>query len=138
MKYADGYQPDFDIDNRRGAIGERVVGTFLEAMGTATVEVKTDYHAHRTGNVYVETGQRPQSAPDGLFVASGINRSTAVWWAFAGPAGNGFLAINTDTLKRLAREARESEQPIHSARTNQTKGRLVRVSEIVAAILEAE
>lgn len=129
------YQPDFDIDNRRGAIGERLIGTFLEAMGTATVEVKTDYGAHRTGNFYIETAQRPQSAAEGVFVASGINVSKASWWTFAGPGENGFIAIKSDVLKGLAINSRETEQPVHSSRTNQTKGRLVRVDDIVAAIL---
>jgi hypothetical protein len=130
-----GFQPDFDIDNRRGAVGESVVGTFLEAMGTATVEVKTDSGAWRTGNVYVETWQRPQGSPEGTFVPSGINKSKADWWAFAGPGGHGFIAVDRATLKELAKKAREAEQPIHSNRTNQTKGRLVRVSDIVAAIM---
>ena len=135
MMDSQGPQPDFDIDNRRGAVGEAVVGTFLEAMGTATVEVKTDSGAHRTGNFYVETAQRPQGSPDGLFVPSGINKSKADWWAFAGPGGHGFIAVDTGTLKQLAKNARQAEQPIHSNRTNQTKGRLVRVSDIVAAIM---
>jgi hypothetical protein len=129
------YKPDFDIDNRRGMVGEAVVGTFLEAMGTATVEVKTDSAAHRTGNFYIETAQRLQAADEGLFVASGINVSKAGWWAFAGPSGTGFIAIKADVLKQLAHLGRVAEQPVHSNRTNQTKGRLVRVNDIVAEIL---
>jgi hypothetical protein len=130
-----GYQPDFDIDNRRGAIGERVVGTFLEAMGTATVEVKTDFGAHKTGNFYVETAQRPRTAAEGIWVASGINRSEAGWWAFAGPSEQGFIAVRAETVKLLARNALEREQTVHNSRTNATKGRLIRVEDVVAAIL---
>lgn len=137
MRTTTGYEPAFDIDNRRGAVGEAVVGTFLEAMGTATVEVKTDSGAHRTGNLYIETAQRPRSAPEGLYIASGINTSEAGWWAFAGPAGNGFIAVKADVLKMLAQDARQAEQPIHSSQTNATKGRLVRVEQVVAAILAA-
>jgi hypothetical protein len=129
------YQPDFDIDNRRGQVGERLVGTFLEAMGTATVEVKTDYKAHRTGNLYVETAQRPNSAEPGVYVASGINRSKAVWWTFAGPGENGFIAVKAEIVKALAIQAPEHKQPIHGPTSNETKGRLVKVSDIVAAIL---
>lgn len=130
-----GWNPDFDLDNRRGAVGESVVGTFLEAMGTATVEVKTDYGAHKTGNLYVETAQRLRDAPEGEYVKSGINRSEAGWWAFAGPSGNGFIAIKAELLKPLANAARSAEQRIHNENTNATKGRLVRVDDVVAAIL---
>lgn len=51
------YQPDFDVDFRRGKVGEDLVGTFLEQLAGSTIEVKTDYRADMTGNVYVETWQ---------------------------------------------------------------------------------
>jgi hypothetical protein len=130
-----GFRPDFDIDNRRGAIGEHLVGTFLEAIGTATVEVKTDSGAQRTGNFYIETCQRPRDAEEGVWVASGVNRSTAEWWAFAGPGANGFIAVRADVVKALAADAPETTQPIHNERTNASKGRLVKVKDIVAAIV---
>ena len=127
-----GYQPDFDIDNRRGAIGEQVVGTFLEQLGHATFEVKTEYQGWSTGNHYVETHQQRSS---GEWVPSGINTTKADWWCIAGPDERGFIAIRVDDLKRLALKSPKSSQPVRGRRSNPTKGRLVTLADIVKVVI---
>lgn len=127
-----GYAPDFDIDNRRGVVGERLFGTFLEELARGTIEVKTDYGAWETGNHYVETAQQ---GVDGEWRKSGINATQADWWCVAGPVEVGFVCISVVALRKLCITASQAEQPIRGKRSNPTKGRLVKMSDIVAAVM---
>lgn len=128
-----GYNPDFDLDLRTGALGEHLVGTFWEELQrTGTVEVKVDRGAWRTGNHYVETAQ----SSDGVtFRPSGINTTKAHWWVVASPSEFGFIAIRTDVLKRLCVDAPQAEQPIRDGKTNASKGRLVRMQDLMREMM---
>lgn len=127
-----GYQPDFDVDYRRGLVGENLVGTFLESVAGSTVEVKTDYRAWCTGNLYIETEQEIR----GQWRPSGLSISKATFYCFAGPRGEGFLTIPTPRLKSLVEE---TGRPVHmkrkSATSRDTKGFLIRVEDIVGDIM---
>lgn len=127
------YQPAFDIDFRRGLIGENLTKTFLNDLAGSRIEVKTDYRAHETGNVYVETHQYPQHNPDQP-QPSGINLSEAEWYVFAGASNTGFIAIKKDELMRLVIEAPRAEIAANNINSNQTRGRLVRIADIIATI----
>lgn len=127
-----GYQPHFDIDFSRGAIGEGLVQTFLNEMVGSKVEVKTDYRAHETGNVYVETWQF--SKPDmSDRRPSGINVTQADFYCFASPALAGFIMIRTTALKDILAEKNPpiAYQRYTDQNTNGSEGRLVRVEHIV-------
>jgi hypothetical protein len=129
------YQPDFDIDNRRGKVGEDLLGTFVEALAKGTIEVKTDYGTQRTGNVYVETWQyRNQDESDKR--QSGINTTKADFWAFASPDGTGFVCIQTQALKDLIKELNppEARQPISGPTTMASIGRLIKMSDLLERI----
>jgi len=130
------YQPEFDIDYRRGMVGENLVGSFLEQLPGGTIEVKTDYHAWRTGNLYIETHQQLAS---GEWVKSGINLSQADFYCFAGPAATGFLTIRKPILVNLVRER---SIPVRmdkkSATSRATMGYLVKVADVVALIFEGD
>lgn len=128
-----GYEPHFDIDFRRGLIGETLVGSFLADLAGKTVEVKTDFKAWSTGNVYVETYQKTRT---GLWVPSGINVTLSDYYCFAGPKGVGFITIRTQLLRELAKDAPRTGIDTESEHTRATKGRLVRVSDIIGAIFE--
>ena len=128
-----GYQPDFDIDLRRGQQGEQFVANILTGVD-GTVEVKRDYGAHSTGNVYVETYQLNRSG-DG-WNPSGLLTTKADWWAFCGPDLTGFLLVSTRVLKHLTAEAPHASQPIRDDKTNATAGRLVKVADIARAMFE--
>src|SRR5437762_8841396 len=71
----EGYQPDFDIDLRRGHEGERLVLDFL--YGFVAVEVKDDFRAADTGRIYIESECLRR---DG-WQASGILATKADYWA---------------------------------------------------------
>jgi hypothetical protein len=125
------YQPDFDIDNRRGKVGENLVGSFVEALANGTIEVKTDYGVQSTGNLYIETWQY-RNPDESDKRPSGINTTKADFWAFASPDGTGFLCISTQALKEIIKETnpREAKQPISSATTMASIGRLVKLSDL--------
>jgi hypothetical protein len=125
----------FDIDNRRGQIGEKLVGSFLEAVADATIEVKTDYRVNETGNVYIETHQCTYA---GEWVKSGINTSEAKFYSFAGGCGKGFVTIETQTLKQIAANAPRVTFEPTTKDTNFTRGRLVKVADILKTIFEKE
>lgn len=127
------YQPHFDIDFQRGLVGERLVGTFLEALSGSKIEVKTDYRAAETGNVYVEAWQENRR---GEWVKSGLNVTEAEWFVFAGPSGDGFVAIRSTALLGLAHDAPRAKITIANEHTRQTRGRLVRLESIIQAIFK--
>jgi hypothetical protein len=124
----EGYQPDFDIDFRRGLVGEELHKEFLYG----THEVKTDYRVAETGNLYVET--RQQNA-QGEFL-SGVNTTKADFWVWASPLGNGGLYLRLETLREVLWETDppESRQPIRSELTNSSTGRLVRLDDVLRAL----
>ena len=126
------YQPDFDIDFRRGRVGENLVNTFLQALEGGTVEVKTDSRIAETGNLYIETYQF--SKPDQSDKRpSGINISKADFWAFATPNETGFIIVKTDALKQLLRDGNypTKSQPIVSDKTNGSIGRIVPLQDVL-------
>jgi hypothetical protein len=125
------YQPHFDIDYQRGLIGENLVGTFLEALAGSRIEVKTDYRANETGNVYLETFQQSLA---GEWYKSGINVTEAEWFVYAGGSANGFLALRTERLVELALQAPRGEININTRNTRATRGRLVPVASMVDMI----
>jgi hypothetical protein len=127
------YQPAFDIDYRRGLIGEDLVNTFLNALSGSLIEVKTDYRAHETGNVYVETHQYPSNNPD-TPIPSGINLSQADWYVFASPNETGFIAIKKQHLMPLVIDAPRVEIAAKNLNSNQTRGRIVSIKDIVKTI----
>ena len=99
MKTVTGYEPRFDFDVRRGKVGEDYVGTILEAIASDSIEVKTDYGANITGNLYVEYEQETQQ---GNWVPSGIASSQAGYWAFA--FRDGVIFVKLDRLKEICRD----------------------------------
>lgn len=126
------YEPHFDIDFARGKVGEDLVRTFLMDLQGSKIEVKTDYRAHETGNVYVETWQyHATDASDKK--RSGINITESDYYCFASPDGAGFIMIKTDALKDIIRETnpREVRQSKINPHTNASIGRLVKVTDIL-------
>jgi len=99
MKTVTGYEPRFDFDVRRGQIGEEYVGTLLEAIASDSIEVKTDYGSHVTGNLYVEYEQTIRT---GEVRPSGLSTTEAKWWAFA--FKDGAIFVETARLKQLCRD----------------------------------
>jgi hypothetical protein len=129
------YEPRFDVDFTRGRIGEELVETFLADLVGKKIEVKTDYRVNETGNVYVETWQYSQSdASDKK--QSGINVSESEYYCFGSPLAQGFVMVKTSVLKEFIRNTnpRETRQPISSAATKASIGRLIPLADLLASI----
>ena len=127
------YEPRFDIDYQRGLIGERLVGSFLEALSGSRIEVKTDHRVLETGNVFVETHQQVFGQD---WKPSGINVSEVEFYCFAGPSSNGFITIKTALLKELAGASPRANVNSRSTESSAARGRIVRVSDILELIYE--
>lgn len=121
---SDGYAPDFDFDLKRGAVGEDLLDSVLGNLNGSSIEVKTDYRAAETGNVYIECySYRTVNKAD--LKPSGISTSKADWWCFASPVGNGFVMIRLEDLKSLVTEyytAHRVVQPIFNEKTSASIG----------------
>jgi hypothetical protein len=127
-----GYEPRFDFDVRRGKVGEDYVGTLLEAIASDSIEVKTDYGSHLTGNLYVEYEQTLRT---GEVRASGIASTEAKWWAFA--FKDGAIFIETARLKQLCRDYYQQGRIGTRAGTpesNGTKGVLLPVEALASGL----
>ena len=94
-----GYEPRFDIDLRRGQVGEQQTLNVIDALQQGRVEVKTDYGVGITGNFYIEFEKQNRQ---GEWVPSGLGVTEADWWAFA--FDDGVIFVETETLKELTRE----------------------------------
>lgn len=130
-------QPAFDVDYRRGLIGENLVGTFLEALAGSLIEVKTDFRVLETGNVFVETHQYPASQQE-IYEPSGINVTAAEWYCIAGPSGNGFIAIKKDALMALTIQAPRADVQNVDVKSNKSRGRLVKITDLIQTIYKKE
>lgn len=130
----DGYEPRFDIDLPWGKVGE----DFIEALLTQaenddrlTVEVKRK--TYMDDRFYVETHQDPGGR--GRFKPSGIQTSTAAYWAFV-IMDTGVTII---APRRAWREAAKAAagRPQERDGDNPTKGRLISVAELLKHAGEA-
>jgi len=95
------YNSDFEYDLSVGKIGEKILGSILD---DSTIEVKTDFEYHKTGNFYIEYQSRGKP--------SGISTTKAKYWALISSRSRDlnqdsvsfFLIIETEKLKRLCKK----------------------------------
>ena len=90
----DGYHPqfDFEVDLAYGKAAEAEAQAFVDDLRGAAVEVKAD--RYRNGKMVVETQQRPAGKD---WQHSGINVTTARWWAYRLAPGS-FLLVEVERL----------------------------------------
>lgn len=92
-----GYEPRFDfrVDLDYGHAAENNLIEFFNACNNAEVEVKAD--RYRNGKMVVETQQQPAGKD---WQHSGINVTTAKWWAYQ-LAPDSFILVSVARLKRF-------------------------------------
>lgn len=92
-----GYEPrfDFDVDLSYGHAAENNLIDFFESFNGKQIEVKAD--RYRNGKMVVETQQRPAGKD---WQHSGINVTTAKWWAYQ-LAPDSFILVSVPRLKRF-------------------------------------
>ena len=113
------FNSDFRHDLEVGQLSEKFLADLLE---NRTIEVKRDFLASKTGNVFVEYESRGKP--------SGIATSTADYWAFV-LDDERIIMIPRGLLKVMAREAFEAESLATGGDSNTSRGVLVRVRELV-------
>ena len=115
---------DFRYDLEVGKLHEKWLGDLLESK---TIEVKRDFMASQTGNVFVEFFCRDKP--------SGISTTEAAFWAFI-LADKTVVLLPTDRLKALAREAHKAGQIVNGGDSGASKGVLISVERLVRQCLQ--
>lgn len=112
------FNSDFRYDLEVGQVEEIWLAHLLSG---AKIEVKRDFIAHKTGNVFVEYESR--GAP------SGISTSEADYWAFVLEYKT-VVIIPKDRLKEKCRTAFSEGRTASGGDSNTSKGLLLPVSEL--------
>lgn len=110
----------FDLDLK---FGEARESAFVEAITSATVEVKSDQKARVTGHVFIETHQRPRN---GDWRPSGINTSQAAFWTIE-YADSCFITLPRPLLHALAQHGQRRD----GGDDNRYRGRLVPIEWLI-------
>ncbi len=118
---ADGFADSrFDINLAEGKHNENKL---LKTLQLDTIEVKTDYGATNTGNVFVEYMYKDKP--------SGISVTEASHYAIVIPdksnSKNVTIIIETKVLKEIIRDKEDRM----GGDDNQSKGKLIKVEELV-------
>lgn len=110
---------DFRWDLKVGQLHEKWLGELLENV---PIEVKRDFRASQTGNVFVEFFSRGKP--------SGIATSEALYWAFI-LGEQTVVLLPTDKLKTLARQAHKNGHIVNGGDANTSRGVLISVERLV-------
>ena len=110
---------DFRFDLMVGKLGEDYLSAILEDK---KVEVKTDFLAHKTGNVFVEYKSRGQK--------SGISISQSDFYAFI-ISNENILLIETVKLKKLCRGYLGTERDVKGGDHNTSFGILLPLTDLI-------
>ena len=113
------YNSDFKYDLKVGQVGEKYLGNILE---NKTIEVKTDYKASETGNIFIEYFSRGK--PSGLAI------SKSDWYAFI-ISNDNIILIKTDKLKDICRKYFWSDRDVKGGDNNTSQGILLNLKEII-------
>ena len=119
IKATMNYNSDFKYDLQLGQLGEKHLGNILD---NEKVEVKTDYQASDTGNLFIEYLSRGKE--------SGIITTEATWFAF--------IVINekinletTNKLKKLCRPYLNTKRDVKGGDDNTSKGILLPIKDLL-------
>ncbi len=113
------FNSDFAFDLQVGQDEEIWLADLLRGK---TVEVKRDYIASRTGNLFVEFSSRGK--------ASGLATTKANFWAFI-LDGERVVIVPTKYLQQVARLAYSEGRTVRGGDNNTSEGVLVRLEELV-------
>jgi len=113
------FNSDFAFDLKMGQDEEIWLADLLRGK---TVEVKRDYIASRTGNLFVEFSSRGK--------ASGLATTKANFWAFI-LDGERVVIVPTKYLQQVARLAYSEGRTVRGGDNNTSEGVLVRLEELV-------
>jgi len=113
------YNSNFAFDLKLGQDEEVWLADLLKGK---TVEVKRDFKAAQTGNLFIEYRCRGK--------ASGLGTTRADFWAFI-LDGERVIIVPTEHLKRVAQRAYDEGRKVRGGDSNASEGVLVKVRELV-------
>ncbi len=113
------YNSDFKYDLKLGQLGEKHLGKILN--GTK-IEVKTDYIAGHTGNIFVEYNSRGKD--------SGIITTQSEWYAYI-LSNHKIILISTKELKDLCRKHLGTNRDVKGGDNNTSQGILLPLKDLI-------
>jgi hypothetical protein len=113
------YNNDFKYDLKIGQLGERHISNILS---NKKIEVKTDFKALNTGNVFVEYESRNKK--------SGISTSEAEFYCFI-ISNEQLIIIETKLLKKKCRYYLKTKRDVIGGDLNTSKGILLPITELI-------
>ena len=113
------YNSDFRYDLDLGQLGEKLV---FDVLTNKKVEVKTDYKATQTGNVFIEYFSRGKD--------SGITISKADFYCFV-TSNENITFIEIKKLKKLCRKYLNTNRDVKGGDNNTSQGILLPLKEII-------
>jgi hypothetical protein len=119
VKAIKNYNTDFRYDLELGQLGEKHLGKILD---NEKVEVKTDYQANFTGNIFIEYCSRGKD--------SGIITTEATWYAFI-ISNDKIILISTKKLKDLCRKYLGTHRDVLGGDNDTSKGILLPTKDLL-------
>ncbi len=119
IKATMNYNSDFKYDLQLGQLGEKHLGNILD---NEKVEVKTDYQASDTGNLFIEYLSRGKE--------SGIITTEATWFAFI-VSNEKIILVSTNKLKKLCRPYLNTKRDVKGGDDNTSKGILLPIKDLL-------
>tara|TARA_R110000744_G_scaffold361091_1_gene468758 strand:- start:3803 stop:4153 length:351 start_codon:yes stop_codon:yes gene_type:complete len=113
------HNSDFKYDLDLGLLGEKLV---LDLLTNKKIEVKTDYKAKDTGNVFIEYSSRGKD--------SGITISHSDFYCFV-TSNENIIFIEIKKLKKLCRKYLNTNRDIKGGDNNTSQGILLPLNEII-------
>ena len=113
------FNSDFKYDLKLGQLGEKHLANILN---NKKIEVKTDYQAHETGNIFIEYNSRGKQ--------SGISTSEAEFYAFV-LSNDKIILISTAKLKSICRKHLKTKRDIRGCDNDTSKGILLPLDELL-------
>jgi|TARA_R100001463_G_scaffold69904_1_gene123385 uncharacterized protein YuzE len=113
------YNSDFKYDLKLGQLGEKHLADILKDK---KIEVKTDYQAEQTGNIFIEYHSRGK--------ASGITTTQAQWYAFL-LSNHKIILISTEELKSICRKYLWTDRDVKGGDNNTSHGILLPLTKLI-------
>ena len=113
------HNSDFAYDLQLGLKGENLVYNMLS---NEKIEVKTDFQAKDTGNVFVEYKSRGK--------LSGISTTHAKWFCFV-LSNENIIFVDTIKLRNICREYLNTKRDILGGDNNTSKGILLPINQLI-------
>jgi len=113
------FNSDFKYDLKVGQLAEETLSKFFT---NSKVEVKRDFKAIETGNIFVEYESRGKH--------SGISTSEAEWYCYF-ISEEQFIIISSLKLKKLCRKYIGTDRDVFGGDSNTSKGILLPISDLV-------